>query len=71
MEVPGLKSELKRALINQSYSSPLMWLEDIPEAAIGAALVPHPNLPFGSLVSTRPAPLSLSLPPSLTFHLKL
>lgn len=51
MEVPGLKSELKRALINQSYSSPLMWLEDIPEAAIGAALVPHLNLPFGSLVS--------------------
>ena len=76
MEVPGLKSELKRALINQSYSSPLMWLEDIPEAAIGAASVPHPNLPFGSLASTRPAPslslsLSLSLPPSLTFHLKL
>lgn len=50
MEVPELWSELKRALINQSYSSPLMWLEDIPEAAIWAASVPHPNIPFGSLV---------------------
>lgn len=47
-----------------------MWLEDIPEAAIEAALVPHPNLPFGSLAGTRPAPsLSLSLP--LTLFLKL
>lgn len=60
IEVPGLKSELKRALINQSYSFPLMWLEDIPEAPIGAALVPHPNLPFGSLESTRPALSHLS-----------
>lgn len=60
MEVPELRSELKRALINQSYSSPLMWLEDIPEAAIWAASVPHPNIPFGSLVL-----LSLPLLPSI------
>lgn len=60
MKVPELRSELKRALINQSYSSPLMWLEDIPEAAIWAASVPHPNIPFGSLVL-----LSLPLLPSI------
>lgn len=60
MEVPELRSELKRALINQSYSFPLMWLEDIPEAAIWAQSVPHPNIPFGSLVL-----LSLPLLPSI------
>lgn len=60
MEVPELWSEPKRALINQSYSSRLMWLEDIPEAAIWAASVPHPNVPFGFLVL-----LSLPLLPSI------
>lgn len=43
-----------------------MWLEDIPEAAMWAASVPHPNIPFGSLVSTSPA-----LYPSLTFYPEL
>lgn len=45
-----------------------MWLEDILEAAIGAALVPHPNLPFGSLVSTRPALSPPPLPPIWSYN---